>query len=119
MLENRRDTPKRVAQYSKRGFDPTYIEDDRVDRERELILLTRVQEELDFKKSLLWIGFLGDIDVLETEEFDEDVATSVIAQQNTAYDCYNIPRMVDLTTRGMRMLFEKIGQQGNLITEAS
>ena len=94
MLAIRKDTPKRVAQYMKRGFQVAYIPDKRSAPAQLYQLQKKVFENYDAERDLL------DIRVLSEHYFsaiDTDQVASCLVQQNTAYSCHNIPRMVGLT----------------------
>ena len=107
MLENRRDTPKRVAAYVKRGFASVYLEDSRLPDAtlgRIRILQRRVAEALVFERKLLDLLVLSDGDLV-----DEEAVATYLAGSNTSYSSTNIPRMAELTSHGIERFFQKLG----------
>ena len=106
MLANRRDTPKRVAAYLKRGFGPYYLADDKITLEAFRRLHEEVKEHYIFEKKLMNLSVFG-----WGEPFDMDAVTTTMASDNTSYASWNVPRMVHLTSAGIRSFFTKLSEQ--------
>ena len=108
MLENRKDTPKRVAAYVKRGFASVYLQDSNlpdVVAQRTRALQRLVEESLAFEKKLLDLlvfNYDGDL-------WDDERAATYLAQTNTSYSSTNIPRMAELSAGAIERFFLKLG----------
>ncbi len=108
MLKVRRDTPKRVAQYARRGFAAMYVTDDRVDATEVAALMEKVNAEFHYKKKLLSLTIFDIDENVDGDEIDMDWVTSYLSQGNTSYSCFSIPRMIDPTAEGIAMFFQKL-----------
>ena len=109
MLNNRSDTPKRVATYVKRGFACAYLQDDLLHSEALAKiegLQQRVQEALVFEKKLFAPFVLNTSD---SDDIDEELTARYLAESNTTYSSSNIPRMVELTSSCIKKFFENVG----------
>ena len=105
MLDNRKDTPKRVAQYVERGCATVYLEDARLPRTERLrlaVLQGFAQEALRFEKRLLGLQVFCDAEV------DEEHGSSYLARSNTSHSSTNSPRMAELTSHGIELFFRKL-----------
>ena len=121
MLAIRRDTPKRLAKSIKRGFVPVFLEDPRAgDISAHMQIL---RNELKFKgKKLLDLLVIAEDDE-DQDQVDMEVAVNYLVSTNTAYSAFQIPRMVNLTARGIEMFFRKLAElaaqrddDGHLVT---
>ena len=122
MLLNRHDTPKRVAAYHKRGFEPRYLPDDTMSREQlhriEALALEVETEVAKPGKKLFDFYVLADHDDWEIE--CEDVV-EFLMQHNTAYQAWNVPRMVGLEAVHIHAYYRRLDERalqrgGELVT---
>ena len=124
MLELRRDEPKRVAKYLKRGFRLMMVPDGHFGVGRLTDLMVQVEKEWEFagKKFLdlrvhapemfSWIARRWrhvDVDVDGDVDLHDPlwafIAATVLVMDNTCYSQFNIPRMPGLTARAIQMFF--------------
>ena len=129
MLELRKDEPKRVAKYVKRGFRLMMLPDDRFDGLRLTELMAEVQKEWEFAgKKLLDLQAhaydmyrfarpLEDVDGDVDGDMDVDghpsafIVATVLTANNTCYSEVNIPRMPGLTAHAIQIFFCNLAAQ--------
>ena len=117
MLELRRDEPKRVAKYVKRGFRLMIFPDASFDKARLAELMLEVQKEWMFAgKKLLDLYLFAppgalwwDVDV-DAPSWTS-IAANALSTNNTGYSEFNIPRMPGLTARGIQKFFQLDAEQ--------
>ncbi len=121
MLLNRHDTPKRIAAYHKRGFEAKYLPDDTMSREqldRIEALALKVEEEItDPGKLLFDFNVISD----EDEQVEFEVVVGFLMKHNTAYQAWNVPRMVDLEAGHIHTYYQRLDERarqrgGDLVT---
>ena len=107
MLNNRRDTPKRVAAYIKRGFTCNYLQDDHLS-DHALLQIRGLQQRVEeaLEKKLLDVFVLYDI---RGHQFDEEATALYLSCSNTTYSSTNIPCMVGLTSSCIQKFFGCLG----------
>jgi hypothetical protein len=122
MLAIRRDTPKRLASYIKRGIVPYFSEDPRAGD--VTTLMERVREEVNFRgKKYLDLTVVAGEWKEDELAFDLERAVSYLISSNTSYNTWNVPRMVYLAAQGIGCFFNKLAEnaaqqdeEGQLVT---
>ena len=129
MLELRKDEPKRVAKYVKRGFRLMMLPDARFDEARLTDLMVEVQKEWAFAGKKLFdlhthaydlyrfARPLEDVDGDVDGDMDVDghpwafIVATVLTANNTCYSEVNIPRMPGLTAHAIQIFFCNLAAQ--------
>ena len=108
MLEIRRDEPKRVAKYIKRGFS-VFLPDPSFPPTRFQELETSISTELEYKgKSYLNLALDDTWMDEETGVLSINNVISALTKNGTAYNEFNIPRIRYLTTECIGEFFRHL-----------
>ena len=110
MLQIRKDEPKRVAKYVKRGFSVFYLPDSSFSITEFEDLKASISTELEYKgKPYLNLSLDDTWMNAKTGALDTANVLNILSRTNTVYSEVNIPRMRYLTSECIGAFFRHLG----------